>query len=454
MPITGSTQALMYARSNVMRCGASRSDYYNPFVYITIGGTAVQARLDRGTLDIEQQLNEQPDTASLDAIAALPSTFLPTKGQEIVIGLGSLSNRIFAGHILRTQITLPRASQTRQRMSVSAIDYTWELGHKICRGRQYDSMSASQIVGLLLGEFAPNFTIKMEFGMPQITFSANHGETIPGVLTRLATLVGATWYVDAYRAVHFFITPETDGNSLSLSDGDTTVFGLTYDADLSQVRTRDFVFGVSRQATSDTAVGATSLAVDDVAGFASGGGYALAGTNEITYAGLSVASGPGSLTGIPASGDGSIRAAIANGDRVRVLAITSDGTAVSNMASLLGSSHDGYIDHVIDENSLTDASAQTLATADLDRYAQTGEPMLSYRTRSKFVRPGKPITVSLTTPMALSGDFTIQRVRVRGFTFGQHYDRSPSRLPMRSVEAGVVPRTLMEVLRDSERPTV
>lgn len=67
------------------------------------------------------------------------------------------------------------------------------------------------------------------------------------------------------------------------------------------------------------AAGSTSLAVVDTAQFLSGGGSARIGGQTFTYTGRSTSSGAGNLTGIPASGAGSLSSAVSGGDTVTVV---------------------------------------------------------------------------------------------------------------------------------------
>lgn len=435
MPITGSQKALMYCRAGLARVGATRSDYYQPMVYISIGGTLVHDRLDRASLTIDQILGDQPDQASLDAIA-VPGTFTPSKGQEIVIGLGAISNRIFAGHITQPSFGLDFSGAQQLRVGLACTDYTWELGHKRARGREWTQTCATTIARALVLEWAPGFTINVEFGLPPVDFAVGHGEPIPAALSRLAGLCGAKWYVDYYRKVRFYRTDPITGNALSITNGQPDVWDVLFADDMSQVRTRTFVTGLTTQTTEDVAVGAASLAVRDVRGFSAGGGRALLGLHEVTYTGLSAVEGPGALTGVPASGDFSVRYPAANGASVTVLALEEDVAAQAALATVLGNGHDGVIDHVRQEATFGDSVARTLAAADVDAFAASSAPRLTYATRSKFATAGRSLTLSLTTPVTLSAALTVQRVRLSEFTLGQQ-DGRPTKFPVRRVEAGL-----------------
>src|SRR5262245_43633424 len=88
-------QAIKFARSNVMRAATSRSDYFQPVMYCTIGGTRRETLLHQSTLTVTQNINDQPDT-----LTVMCHGFTPVAGQEIILGLGAVDNRFFAGHIM------------------------------------------------------------------------------------------------------------------------------------------------------------------------------------------------------------------------------------------------------------------------------------------------------------------------------------------------------------------
>ena len=454
--ISGATKALMYSRAGLLRAGAGRAGYYQPIVYITIGGTRWEHRIDEATLEVVQSLDEQPDTVRLEAIALLPSTFRPRSGQSIVIGLGAVDHRLFAGHILTSDIAFETQYSTRARVALDCIDYTWLIGHKRCRGRQYLATSAGQVVQNLVDEYAEGFTVRAEFGLPVVDFEIDHEEPLPSAFTRLAEMVNAHWYVDANRCVHFYVTEETTGNPVTVGDGDTDVWGLSYREDGSQVRNRAFVTGKGTTTTAAADVGDTTVSVKDTSMFGDSGGRARVGLNEITYTGRSTTDGEGDLTGVPDSGDYSIRYRADNGASIALLTVSEDATAQSDMATLLGEG-DGIIDHTLKDGrhlgglkvdvqrGLTIDTAQAVGDADLENYSATSEESFGFTTRRPTVRAGQSVTVTLTTPVAVSTTLLIQRVTINGFTIGQK-NGVATRFPLRRVEAGKTTRDLLSVV--------
>lgn len=429
MPITGSQKALTYSLSGVMRAGASRSGYFRAIGALSIGGTVVTTKGLKPSIRIVDELDASPNTATLTVRGS--STFTPAKGQELIIGLGNLTNRIFAGHILTSRRRQPRRNQKKPSFELSCIDYSWQLDWKRVTGKGWTNTAVGLIVADIVNTFAPAFTLRVEAGLTSVDFQSNHDERVSEVLSRLMKMVGGYWYVDYDRIVHAFVNPETDANAVALDSTNDHFWDFEYEEDISQTRTRTRVTGGSSTTTAVAAVGATSLAVDDTRLYGASGGYALCGANQITYTGKSTTEGPGNITGIPPSGTGSIVTSVAQGETVRVLAIQEDATAATALAALLGTG-DGYVEHSIQDGQLGDAAARQSASGDLI-LNKDADKRLSYKTRDLFTRSGKTISINLTnaeTGQVVTGSFQIQRVMV------SEIELSMSRYPLREVQAG------------------
>lgn len=179
--------------------------------------------------------------------------------------------------------------------------------------------------------------------------------------------------------------------------------------------------------TIATAAGATSLDVEDLAQFPAAG-WAEVGGQIFSYTGRSGSSGAGTLTGIPASGIGSLTAAVRGGtvrsiphltgvtgivyainkgEPVNLIITVNDATAQTNMAAYIGYG-DGVHEHFIPDGrwSITEATAR--ANAEL---TQRKNPLVTvtFNSRDRSIVSGRDITVTLSSP-AISGTFKIQRV--------------------------------------------
>ncbi len=417
--------ALKYARSNIMRAGASRADYYQPIVSCTIGGTRRETLLHQATLSVTQNLNAQPDTMTV-----MCHSFTPVIGQEIVIGLGAIDNRFFAGHVMTV-----RAQQVTAALppiyTLDCIDYTWELGHKRVRGRKFVNTAVNQIVASLLSDYASNFSIYgSPFGFTSVDFQSNDDETVTQAITRAMGMIDGDWYVDNNRKVHLFQDPETTDLALTNT---TAAWQIDYSEDMSQVRSRTAVRGGTTTTTAAASVSASSIQVDDTRLFGSTGGLFLAGGNYCAYTGKSVTEGPGSLTGIPTEGDTSIRYDIAQGESVRVYALETNAGAVAQIAATLGSSHNGLIDYSISDGNNGAAAAVASAQSDLSHFGVQAEKRLSLRTRNKTYMLGRDIVATVTSPLSIMGRFQIQTITISDFpgTVMNNY------WPERQVQAGI-----------------
>jgi hypothetical protein len=429
MPITGSQTALMYSLSGVLRCGAGRSGYFPALCVLSIGGVDVTSRGKKTTATIIDEIDATPNTATLTVRGS--STFTPAKGQEILIGLGNQTNRIFAGHIQNVTRRQYVKDIKAPDFDLDCIDYTWQLDWKRVQGKNWSSTSVGTIVTDIITTFASAFTLRLEAGMPSIDFQSNQDEKVSECLSRLMKIVGGYWYVDYDRKVHAFINPETDANLTTIDSSYKNFWDFQYIEDITQTRTRTRVTGGASSTTSVVAVGSTTIPVDDTTLFGSSGGYALIGANQITYTGKSVTTGPGNLTGVPASSTGSVLVTIQQGESVRVLAIADDATAAAAIATLVGTG-DGYLEYSLADGTLGDAAARTAAAGDIS-LNKDPDMRLSYMTTDLFAKSGKIITVDLTnsrTSQHITGTYQIQRVVMTDLEISQ------KRYPHRRVEAG------------------
>src|SRR4051812_30779192 len=122
-PLTGSAAAEVEARLNIMRLAQTRLGYMNPTIRLTVGGTDRSTLVKKGSVRITRNLNA-PSTATMTCVG-----FTPVEGQEVVIAIGAITNRIFGGHITRVNQN-HEGLQSNLTFSVSCQDYTWILNTK------------------------------------------------------------------------------------------------------------------------------------------------------------------------------------------------------------------------------------------------------------------------------------------------------------------------------------
>ncbi len=116
------------------------------------------------------------------------------------------------------------------------------------------------------------------------------------------------------------------------------------------------------------------------------------------------------LTGIPATGTGSIQYDIAEGDAVNILEQVDDLAAQAALAALLGTG-DGVVEDALQDRRLSKTEAQARGTAAL-ALRSTAEASLRYQVRDVRSKSGKSITFNFA---GVTGTFKIQEVVITGF---------------------------------------
>jgi len=143
---------------------------------------------------------------------------------------------------------------------------------------------------------------------------------------------------------------------------------------------------------------------------ASGNGAIVA---AVTY-GSTITAAP-SLTGIPASGDGAILYTILKGDPVNILITVNDTTAQAALATQIGGGDDGIQEEYIQDQRLSATECALRANAIL-LLRGAEENRLRYRCRDPRTRTGLTITFSFAGTMNISGAFKIQTVTISAFS--------------------------------------
>lgn len=387
----------------------------------TIGG--LYFPIIRKTVRIREARNQTPNTATFTTRAREDGT-IPQLGQEVELvdpQGASPPDIAFRGYLLKVErdaFTLDDANPTYQ---CSCVDFTWELDWHCVDRTSYAlfvPVNASDIVIGIIEQYAPTIStnnVEASSAIPDIIeFKAEHGELVSSILNRIAQMIGATWYVDYDRDLHFFITPETSGSLPDLDVSNREFSDFVYTQDFSQVRTRVKVFGATTALTELIEADAAAMAVADTAPFSDTGGRCVVRNSEVIYTGKSTASGPGSLTGIsPSMPIGSVLTESYAGDVVQVLAIEEDATAATALITTLGVG-DGFIEHAIVDTTLDDAKSHQAALADLQQNTSP-EPLITYTTRNPNATAGKTLSVNLTdtaTGEIITGDFQLQTVDI------------------------------------------
>lgn len=236
---------------------------------------------------ITEALNDEHDTAVFTLRGIKPRA-----GETVAITYGETV--LFAGVISRvTQRNI--GLRENIEYGVQCDDYTALLDRRLVSA-QFTNMSATDIVVSLLGDFTSGFTtVGVVSGLPDLDDIAFTDETVSQCLTRLAQRVGAYWYIDADRDVHFFLE-ETDSLPSPITDSNLEIYAIEVDEDASQVRNRVFVEGGGSTCPVEVPPGHTALPVDDPSWYLDIGGWVKVGPQHVSYAGVDVG-GDGCIVG-------------------------------------------------------------------------------------------------------------------------------------------------------------
>ena len=210
--------------------------------------------------------------------------------------------------------------------------------------------------------------------------------------------------------------------------------------------------------------GSTSLLLFGLSpAFQAGGGWAIVGNGEIAirYSGVTAnsltgipATGVGSISttlsfgslataapallGIPASGPGSIRYALHAGDNINLLMTCDDLNAQAALAAMIGGS--GITEGYIQDGRIGYTEALARGAAMLDERAHLIIEV-HYTCRDPLTRSGATIHCALPAPTNLGGDYKIQDVTIANFS------PKPGQPPTYTVQASSERYSLDDLLR-------
>ena len=400
--------AYLHARSNVCRAGVTYAGLATRAFGLTIGGADRKA-------NAQQNVNFTLSKA-LDGEQALTLTFdgtAPTEGQDILLTLGG--ELLFGGTVQRV-----KSVTTGQLVKWETVcsDWWWLL-NRYARVTGRFTGGVNSVVARLLytytdGGFLPGY-LPQSLGDVDVTCD---DEALGDVLKRLAkganNGAGAFLRITPFKRIDM-ATSFPDGLSLTLVNA-SEYRTVTLEKMLDQIRTRVQARGAGSQTTTSVASNAATLPVADCGLFAASGTVWVPGIGPVTYTGRSVASGPGSLTGV--SG---LTADVPQGALVQVYALLDDATAQTDLATKLGGGRSGIALHslVNEDWSLSEAAAMAGAHLAFLKNPQqgltfTGEAVPAARMLRHEV--GAVIAASVTVPQTVSGDFRLQRVTISAFS--------------------------------------
>lgn len=427
----------LQARSGIARSGVTYCGWTPPLIRAFIGGTDRTSLILRSGWSLQASVDGTPSVFRFRT-----KTITPLAGQDVAVYYATPNDYLFAGTLLQRRAVPVAPTSPYLQWECTAVGYQWLLDRYDRVLKTYTSTGVGTMVADILyrytdGGFKLGFC-PSSLGNLTMTFTF---ETVYAALQRIAKAVGAVLEVSPGRIVNIYVKGTFPEAALS-SVAEANVLGktLTFDEDLTQVRTRTLYRGAGSTASAVASPGAATIAVDDTANFSATGGYVIAGTSIITYTGVSPASGSGSLTGCSGVLDD-----IAVGDAVDLLVNVSDGAAITALATVLGGGLSGQATNYLEDGRLSFSEATARSSADLATFS-TALKDLSFvlKLPKRLVRAGRAITLSISNPFSMAGDFTIQAVTLTpyGKVGGTSFE------VLQRIDLGNFRRTMQEVMTE------
>ena len=207
-------------------------------------------------------------------------------GASIAVYLGAIdpATQIFGGQITVREQYAELDIPAHVRYDLSCVDWSRRLSHRTVT-IEYHTASVTTIVNDLIARFAPRITTNhVQAGLPSISGMTFTFEDVAGALSRLASTIGAYWYVDYVADVHFYLGTEAGPAPAPLVPGGR-FSGLKISQDLTQIRTRVIVEGDGGAAAASLGAADALIPLSTSQPFNAAGGRAKIGTTLVTYTG-------------------------------------------------------------------------------------------------------------------------------------------------------------------------
>ena len=280
-PIAAAHPPVILAATQVFRKSAHASFVAptDPLVDVYIGGVKRTQFYDRESLEVIDDIYEQPNTATLEVFNFTPTT-------HDYIDIYNNGRREFSGRVTRISEAHLRPSEGRVVRRIECIDHTYDARAVLITAK-YTGASATTIALAIMANAPAGFTAGgVEAGLPTIDEIQFKLATIPEALSQLCDAFGGGWYFDEDKNLHLFTTDVSDTpTQLDTSNTDWRRFSRqeSVDALFNQI----LVEGRGAVVSTPAAVGATSLFVDDLTPFSASGGTVITDDPQIlTYTGI------------------------------------------------------------------------------------------------------------------------------------------------------------------------
>ena len=212
-------------------------------LYVEIGGVDRTERIRfNGSLHVQDNINQQRDTFTFEVRKTPADSWYPERADEVIVEYGgSDATRIFGGVITRVERSIESANLAV--FKCEAADWSFILDRKLVTER-YENDYVSDIIDDLLTNYTTGFTMAGVVGDLVISSIVFNGIKISECLEKLAQLTGYSWYVDAYKDIHFFPKNE-EAAPFSLTDTSENYLweSLVITDDFSQIKNSVLVKG-------------------------------------------------------------------------------------------------------------------------------------------------------------------------------------------------------------------
>lgn len=288
------TKALMYARlssaastgtglNRKMRVAATRLNFFGPKVLCTVNGTARTYNFNRDEYRVTQRRRGQPTELQIEFFG-----FTPTVGQEVILGAGALTNRLFRGKITRTKRVIGRQNEGRTIYACTCLSWAYDVDAVRHVSAKFTSSSATDIVTTLMAAYAPAgfTTLHVQTGLATLDEIQFTMQTLNEALQQICDRIGGYFYWDHEKDLHLFTTDASISAPEALTSTNKHVHGFTYDSDIEDLRNRIFVEGDGSTLACALTAGFTTIPVEDAGMFSASGGSAKLEAQNITYTGV------------------------------------------------------------------------------------------------------------------------------------------------------------------------
>ncbi len=169
-------------------------------IILKVNGTDRSSLVARDSLQIDQVLTSQVDTAVFNILKYGSRSFVPAVGDDI--GIYQDTTKIFGGTIASIKETEVSPADGLV-FEVTATDYTALLDSKLA-SETYTNQTVAYIINDLVTKYASGFTsvnATSSFSIAKIVFNQ---VSLSQCFKRLADILRYDWYVDEVKDVHFF----------------------------------------------------------------------------------------------------------------------------------------------------------------------------------------------------------------------------------------------------------